>query len=90
MGTNKGSNKININTDLTDYRPPERAQATQKAAIMKIEKSQSPLEFFLLSLTPEDIEHRLGPKLTRLLKKYRRRRIKWEQRAKEVTLPNQN
>lgn len=83
MVTNKGFKKY-INIVLTDYRPPERAQAAQKATVMKIEKSQSPLEFFLLSLTPQDIEYRLGPKLTRLLKKYRERRVKWENRAREV------
>lgn len=57
--------------------------------IAKIDKTESPLEFFLLSLTPEDIEYRLGPKLTRLLNKYRSRRVKWEKRSWEVSVRNE-
>ncbi|XP_050303878.1 cilia- and flagella-associated protein 44 [Anthonomus grandis grandis] len=64
-------------------RPPERVQQTQKPMISKLDKSESPLEFFMLSLSPSVLEFRLGPKLTRLLKKYRKRRIKWKQRTKE-------
>ncbi|XP_066154142.1 cilia- and flagella-associated protein 44 isoform X2 [Euwallacea fornicatus] len=64
-------------------RLPERAQAQQKGFSYKIDKTESPLEYFLFGLTPEDITCRLSPKLTRLLKKYRKRRMKWDHRAKE-------
>ncbi|KAL1505618.1 hypothetical protein ABEB36_005142 [Hypothenemus hampei] len=64
-------------------RPPERTQVLQKSTVARIAKSSSPLEFFLLSLTPNDIAYRLGPKLTRLLDKYRARRQKWEKRAED-------
>ncbi|ERL94503.1 hypothetical protein D910_11780 [Dendroctonus ponderosae] len=71
-------------------RPPERALPAQKAIIAKIDKTESPLEFFLLSLTPEDIAYRLGPKLTRLLDKYRGRRLKWEKRSWEAKLEHKS
>ncbi|XP_066257532.1 cilia- and flagella-associated protein 44 [Euwallacea similis] len=60
-----------------------RAQAQQKAFVSKIDKTESPLEYFLWGLKPEDITCHLGPTLTRLLQKYRKRRMKWDHRAKE-------
>ncbi|XP_060530871.1 cilia- and flagella-associated protein 44 [Cylas formicarius] len=64
-------------------RSPERVQIVQKPFSAKIEKTESPLEFFLLSLPAAVVQDRLGPQLTRILKKYRARKEKWERRAKE-------
>ncbi|XP_030750373.1 cilia- and flagella-associated protein 44 [Sitophilus oryzae] len=64
-------------------RPPERIQTVQKSTTRIVEKTESPLEFFLLSLSPSIIQHKLGPKLKRVLDKYRKRRNKWQERTTE-------
>ncbi|XP_056639556.1 cilia- and flagella-associated protein 44 isoform X1 [Diorhabda sublineata] len=63
-------------------RVPERTQPVVKFQAQKQTKSMA-LEYFLLSLTSSQIEQKLGPKLTRLLHKYRQRRNKWDQRAQQ-------
>ncbi|CAG9858658.1 unnamed protein product [Phyllotreta striolata] len=63
-------------------RPVERAREPPKPPPLKIAKSV-PLEYFLLSLTPSQRQRKMGPKLTRMLQKYRIRRDKWERRQEE-------
>ncbi|CAG9822879.1 unnamed protein product [Phaedon cochleariae] len=63
-------------------RPPERVQCVSKQSVQK-QKKTTTLEYFLLSLSPSIIERRLGARLTRMLKKYRQRREKWDKRLEE-------
>ncbi|KAG5898603.1 hypothetical protein JTB14_020979 [Gonioctena quinquepunctata] len=65
-------------------RPPQRIQPTMKGPPAKPAKTPV-MEYFLLSLSPSVIECKLGPKLTRLLIKYRERREKWDKRLEQVS-----
>ncbi|XP_017782969.1 PREDICTED: uncharacterized protein LOC108567166 [Nicrophorus vespilloides] len=63
-------------------RAPERPPATITKAVSAAADVQH-LEYFLVGLSPEIIKYRLGPKITRVLGKYRKRRKIREDRARE-------
>ncbi|XP_064214804.1 cilia- and flagella-associated protein 44 isoform X1 [Tribolium castaneum] len=63
-------------------KPPERAPPAPKTIQPKKVKEQG-LEYFLVNLDPKILESQKHNKLTRLLNKYRDRKLKWERREEE-------